>query len=419
MKGWIIAVAIILSLGLYANSSLAARVVLSCGSMGKELEVCRSSAEEWAKKTGNQVEVLASPSAAGERLAQYQLLLAAGSSDIDVFLIDTTWPGMLSEFFVDLYEYPEIRSAIPLHFKSFIDNNTIHGKLVALPWFIDAGLLYYRSDLLFQYGEKVPKTWKELTETAQKIQKAERARGNSKFWGYVFQGRAYEGLTCNALEWIDSWNGGTIVDSAGQITVDNPRAHQALQIAATWLNGSNPIAPRGALNYMEEEARGVFQSGNAAFMRNWPYALKLANAPDSPVRGKVKIASLPQGDDPKGRHSATLGGWSLAVSKYSHNKDAAVSLVQWLARPEEQKHRAEVLGQNPTIRSLYAADSELLHIFDIAIARPSGITGTKYNRVSSEFWDTAHQILSGETSVDDGIKNLRKRLEVISKGGKW
>lgn len=415
MWGWIIAVILSLS----ASSSLAARVVLSCGSMGKELEVCRASAEEWAKKTGNQVEVLASPSAAGERLAQYQLLLAAGSSDIDVFLIDTTWPGMLGDFFVDLKTYPEIRSAMPLHFKSFIENNTINGKLVALPWFIDAGLLYYRSDLLSRYGEKAPETWSELTRIARKIQKGERARGNSKFWGYVFQGRAYEGLTCNALEWIVSGGGGTIVDSSGKVTVDNPRAKQALQLAATWLNAADPIAPRGVLNYMEEEARGVFQSGNAAFMRNWPYALKLANAADSPVRGKVKISPLPKGEGPQAMHASTLGGWSLAVSKYSRSKDAAVSLVQWLARPEEQKRRAEALGQNPTIRSLYASDSELLKIFDIAVPRPAGVTGTKYNRVSSEFWDSAHRILSGESQVEDALKELTKRLQVISKGGKW
>ncbi|MFL5815847.1 MAG: ABC transporter substrate-binding protein [Bdellovibrionia bacterium] len=418
MWGWIIAIAVILSLGLSASSSLAARVVLSCGSMGKELEVCRSSAEAWAKKTGNQVEVLASPSAAGERLAQYQLLLAAGSSDIDVFLIDTTWPGMLGEFFVDLKSYPEVQAVTPLHFKSFIENNTVEGKLVALPWFIDAGLLYYRSDLLSRYQEKVPETWSELTRVAQKIQTSERARGNAKFWGFVFQGRAYEGLTCNALEWVDSWGGGTIVNSSGQITVDSPQASQAFELAAKWLNGSNPIAPRGVLNYMEEEARGVFQSGNAAFMRNWPYALKLADAPDSPVRGKVKIAPLPQGDSPQGKHIATLGGWSLAVSKYSRSKDAAVSLVQWLARPEEQKRRAEILGQNPTIRSLYH-DSELLKIFDVAVPRPSVVTGTKYNRVSSEFWDTAHTILSGEVRVQDGLKDLKKRLDVVSKGGKW
>ena len=122
-----------------------------------------------------------------------------------------------------------------------------------------------------------------MTETARFIQKAERDAGNSRMWGYVFQGRAYEGLTVNALEWLDSFNAGTIVDLDGKITVNNPRAAEALTLAASWIND---ITPQGVLNYSEEECRGVFQSGNAVFMRNWPYAWPLMNAQDSPVKDR-------------------------------------------------------------------------------------------------------------------------------------
>src|SRR5690606_11371827 len=105
--------------------------------------------------------------------------------------------------------------------------------------------------------------------SAEKIQNGERKAGNRNFWGFVFQGRAYEGLTCNALEWIHSFGGGTIADATGAVTINNPHAKKALTLAASWIG---TITPRGALNYMEEEARGVFQTGNAAFLRNWPYA---------------------------------------------------------------------------------------------------------------------------------------------------
>jgi trehalose/maltose transport system substrate-binding protein len=408
--------------------SLAARVVLSCGSIGKELEACRTSAEEWAQKTGNQVQVVASPGAAGERLAQYQLLLAAGGSDIDIFLIDTTWPGMLGDFFVDLNTSAEIRAATAHYFPAFIKNNTVHGKLVALPWFVDAGVLYYRRDLLKKYHEKVPETWDELTSSARKIQDGERAHGNPKFWGYVFQGRAYEGLTCNALEWIVSNGGGEIVDSSGQVTVDNPNAIGALSTAASWFNAKDPIAPRGVLNYMEEEARGVFQSGDAAFMRNWPYAMKLANSADSPVRGKVGMTLLPEGSGADRKHASTLGGWSLAVSRYSKNKNVAMSLVAWLARPQEQKHRALMLGENPTIMSLYKDPvllkdnpyfKTLLEVFKSAVPRPAQQTGTKYNRVSAEFWDSVHRVLSGEATPAVALRKLKTKLELIGRKGKW
>jgi trehalose/maltose transport system substrate-binding protein len=328
---------------------------------------------------------------------------------------------MLGDFFLDLTQDPAIRAEVGDHFPSFVKNNTVGGKLVAMPWFIDAGVLYYRSDLLARYGLGVPQTWEDLTLAARKIQKGERARGESRFWGLVFEARAYEGLTCNALEWIHGNGGGSIVDPTGKITVDNPRAAQALALAASWVND---IAPPGVLNYMEEEARGVFESGNAAFMRNWPYALKLAAAPESPVRGKVGVALIPKGAGEGASHSATLGGWSLAVSKYSRQKSAAVSLVAWLTRPEEQKRRALALGQNPTVQALYH-DSDLLRdnpalplllrAFEGTVARPSSIIGPAYNRVSSEFWDTVHRILSKEGIASDELHQLHQRLLFISR----
>ena len=185
-------------------------------------------------------------------------------------------------------------------------------ELVAMPWFTDAGLLYYRKDLLEKYGRKLPETWQEMTETARFIQKAERDAGNSRMWGYVFQGRAYEGLTVNALEWLDSFNAGTIVDLDGKITVNNPRAAEALTLAASWIND---ITPKGVLNYSEEECRGVFQSGNAVFMRNWPYAWPLMNAKDSPVKDKIGVAPLLKGG--RGRqahlHAGRLAACSIEV----------------------------------------------------------------------------------------------------------
>ena len=166
-----------------------------------------------------------------------------------------------------------------------------------------------------------------MTRTARHIQDAERAAGHASLWGYVFQGKAYEGLTCNTLEWVASHGGGTFVDPQGKITIDNPQAAQALDQAAGWIRS---IAPEGVLNYTEEESRGVFQSGNAVFMRNWPYALGLAEGPDSPIRGKVGVAPLPAGTGPGARHAATLGGWQIAVSKYSHHQQLAAELAVFL-----------------------------------------------------------------------------------------
>jgi trehalose/maltose transport system substrate-binding protein len=411
-------------MGLTAGGAAqAATISISCGAVGAELEFCRTGAQAWAKQTGNEVQIVSTPNSATERLALYQQLLAAGSGDVDVFQIDVVWPGLLGTHFLDLsseFSTDEVSA----HFAAIIENNTVDGQLVAMPWFTDAGLLYYRTDLLEKYGAKPPRTWQELYDTAKRIQDEERATGNDKMWGYVYQAKAYEGLTCNALEWIDSFGGGQIVDDKGKITVANDQAAAALTFAASTVG---TISPEGVLNYQEEEARGVWQAGNAVFMRNWPYAWGLGQAPDSPIHDKIGVAALPAGGE-KGKSTGTLGGWQLAVSKYSDSPKEAVDLVRYLTSPTEQKRRAIEGAYNPTIQALYQ-DTDILEaapfmgdLFETitnAVARPARVTGAKYNQVSAEFFNTAHQVLSGQAQAADALQALADKLDRLSRGGRW
>ncbi len=398
-------------------------VSIACGSVGVEFNLCKSGAEAWAKKTGNQVRVVSTPKDSNEILALYQQLLTAHSGDIDVLRIDVVWPALLAQHLLNLDEAVS-KEVVAQHFPAIIQANTVAGHLVALPWFTDAGLLYYRKDLLQKYGRTVPSTWQELTETAKVVQDGERKAGNARMWGFVFQGRAYEGLTCNALEWVDSFGGGAIVDGQGKVTINNPKAAQALTLAASWVK---TIAPDGVLNYAEEEARGAFQSGSAVFMRNWPYAWALSQAPDSPIKGKVGVAPLPKGG-PDGKHTGTLGGWQLAVSKYAKNAKAATDLAVYLTSPEEQKRAAVTSSLNPTIPALYKDPDvlkanpfmgDLLETFTSAVARPSRATGDRYNQVSSEFWNAVHDTLAGRSPADASLARLDHSLNRLSRGGKW
>jgi len=409
--------------GLALQGAEAETVSISCSALGKEYELCKSGAQAWAQKTGNDVRFVSTPNSATDRLALYLQMMAARSPDIDVFQIDVIWPGLLASHLLDLTPYvpPYVKAQ---HFQTIVDNDTVDGHLVAMPWFVDAGLLYYRKDLLEKYGAGVPEQWADLAATAQKIQSEERKAGNQRLWGFVFQGRAYEGLTVDALEWIASSGGGTIVDGSGKITVNNPKAVAALDQAASWVG---KIAPEGVLSYGEEEARGVFQSGDAVFMRNWPYAWALANAPDSPIRGKIGIAPLPKGG-PDGKHVAALGGQQLAVSKYSAHPDLAADLVLYLASAAEQKRRAVEGSFNPTIASLYK-DPEILRanpfmgqldaVFANTVARPSRVTGSKYNRVSTEFFTAVHATLSHQGDAATNLAGLEKLLNGISRNGRW
>ncbi|EOD77123.1 Maltose/maltodextrin ABC transporter, substrate binding periplasmic protein MalE [Grimontia indica] len=407
---------------LLSVSAYAETISISCGAVGQELELCQEGVSAWEKETGHTVKIVTTPNSTTERLALYQQLLAAGAKDIDVFQIDVIWPGILGNHFIDLKQYSN--GDEEAHFPSIVANNTVKGRLVAMPWFTDAGVLYYRTDLLEKYGEQPPTTWEQLTATAEKVQKGEREAGNDKMWGFVWQGRAYEGLTCDALEWVASYNGGTIVDEEGKVTINNDNAKQALTTAAGWVD---TISPPGVLNYGEEEARGVFQTGNAVFMRNWPYAWSLGNSDDSPVKGKIGVVALPKGGE-EGRHAGTLGGWQLSVSKYSESPEVAASLVMFLTSFNEQKRRAIKGSYNPTIETLYQ-DEEVLaaapffgslyNTFANGTPRPSTQTGAKYNQVSNAFWNATHSVLSGNKDADAALTKLNKDLKRISRNGRW
>ncbi|ROO05885.1 ABC transporter substrate-binding protein [Pseudomonas fluorescens] len=399
--------------------SNATDLTISCGAVGAELQLCKEAVEEWSKQTGNNVEVVSTPNSATERLSFYQQILSAQSTDIDIIQIDMVWPGMLAKHLMDLRDVLPA-NATQGYFQAQVDNATVNGRLVTMPWFTDSGLLYYRKDLLEKYNKQVPQTWEEMTATARDVQQAERNAGNANAWGYIFQGRAYEGLTCNALEWISSQPQGGLINQRGDIVVNSQASRAALTLAKSWVGD---ISPRGVLNYTEEEGRGVFQSGNALFMRNWPYVWALVQSQDSAVKDKVGVAPLPRGGE-TGEHASTLGGWGLAVSRYSAHPKLAAELVSYLSSAQEQKRRALKGGYNPVIESLYQ-DPELLaampyyaqlhSILNAGVVRPAAITADRYPRVSNAFFDRVHGVLAGELPVDQALAELESELTRIKR----
>jgi trehalose/maltose transport system substrate-binding protein len=385
------------------------------GNVGDELQATQEVADAFMAENPNiTVEIVSTPDFVEDRLGVYLQLFEAQSSEGDVFQIDVIWPGDLAEHFVDLNEYGGAEEVAD-HFPAIVENNTVDGKLVAIPWFTDAGLLYYRTDLLEKYDLDPPETWDELEAAATTIQDGERAAGNQDFWGYVWQGNAYEGLTCDALEWVASAGGGSIIEPDGVITINNQAAIDIVDQAAGWVD---TISPPGVTAYGEEDARGVWQAGNAAFMRNWPYAYSLGNADDSAVAGVFDVSPLPGAT--AGQSAATLGGWQLAVSAYSEHPEEAAKLAFYMASADEQKRRAIEYSLNPTIESLYS-DEEVLaaapffgSLFDVftnAVARPSTATAPNYSDVSSLFFTAVHGVLTGGSSAEDAFLELELDLE--------
>lgn len=409
------------SLLAFAASAQAAEIAMAANSTGKNLNFIRERLAEFEKQSGHKVKLVTMPPSSSEQFSQYRLWLAAGNTDVDVYQTDIVWAPQLADQFVDLTA--AAKDVIGQHFPSVVASQTVDGKLVAMPMYTDAPAMFYRRDLLDKYGKQPPKTWKEMAETAKEIQDKERAAGQKDMWGFVFQGSAYEGLTCNALEWVASAGGGHIVETNGDITINNEKAAAALDMAKSWIG---TISPQGALAYKEEEARGVWQTGNSVFMRNWPYAYALGNGADSAIKGKFSVAPLPAGADGEAPAS-TLGGWNVAVSKYSKSQDAAIELVKFLTSAETQKKRAVELSNMPTIAALYddkdvAAAQPFMPqwkpIFETAVPRPSAATKVKYNEVSSKFWGAVHSTLSGSGTAAENLELLEVELTDL-KGSGW
>jgi len=392
-------------------------ITVAAGAVGQELELTKKAAEMYMEIHPDvTVKVLDTPDMVQDRLGLYLQFLEAKSPEIDVYQVDVIWPGDLAQHFVDLYEY-NADKVVSMHFPAIDENNTVDGKLVAIPWFTDAGLLYYRTDLLEKYGLNPPATWDELEEAARIIQEGER-KTNPDFWGFVWQGNAYEGLTCDALEWLASNDAGTIISSDKKITIANSNAVEILEKVAGWVG---TISPSGVLTFAEEDARAVWQAGNAAFMRNWPYAYSLSKGEDSSVAGKFDVSPLPAGKS--GNGAATLGGWQLSVSKYSKNPEVAADFALFMAGYEVQKMRAVEGSFNPTIQALYA-DYEVLKanpffgsLYDVfvnAVARPSTATAPRYNEVSTLFFKAVHSILSGTADARNALEELALDLEDLT-----
>jgi trehalose/maltose transport system substrate-binding protein len=378
--------------------------------VGQGNDIDKALAAKFQADTGIQVTVIPRPQSATDTYAQYQRFFQGQSGDLDVMMVDVIWPGALAAHLVDLG--PKLGEAAKQHYPGIVDNDTVDGKLVGIPWFGDFGMLYYRTDLLQKYGISAPpKTWTELEQQAMKIVDGEKG-ANPNFGGFVYQGNAYEGLTCDALEWVASAGGGTIVDANKKATINNPQAIAILNKIKGWVG---TVSPRGVTSYQEEEARNAFQGGNAAFMRNWPYAYSAGQKDDSPVKGKFDVAPLPA--EGGGKPSGTVGGWQLSVSKYSKAVDAAVEFVRYAASPEIQTYRAVVGSFVPTIPAVaerpevVTAMPFLKNLASVErVTRPSKPLGERYNEGSTAFFQGVNQILNGQ-DASAVLPNVQRQIE--------
>jgi trehalose/maltose transport system substrate-binding protein len=415
---------VVLSLLLADCTSLHAPVTLTFVDQGWATPAFNQERErelqQFTRETGIQVKLLPSPESTREQLALWRELLRPGVSGPDVYTIDVIWPSMLNENFVNLKPY--FGSEISGGFPAITASYTVDNKLVAVPYDANIGLLYYRSDLLREYGYRGPPgTWDELESMAARIQAGERAKAKTakqQFWGFVWQGAATEALTCNALEWQAAEGGGQIIEQDKTISVNNVDAIRAWQRAARWVGS---ISPPGVVGYKEWDTLNVWVAGDAAFMRNWTSAYADSQAVGSPIHNKFEVSLLPGG---KAGRVGTLGGTGLAVSRFSTHPREAVELVRYLISRDVQVKRSRSLTEPPTRPELYRLPEVLepnprfallSQAFRTGIvSRPSNITGMKYEDVSNAYMQAVHAVLTGERSAPESAEALENELARIT-----
>jgi len=371
-------------------------------------------AKRFTHDTGIQVTVEPHSAASDQAYSQLARAFSEKSSSIDVAMIDVVWPGAFAPYLVNLK--PKLGKQSKLHLASIVANDTINGKLVAMPWFGDYGILYYRKDLLKKYHYSAPpKTWADLFTMAKKIQTGERS-SNPNFAGFVFQGNAYEGLTCNALEWIASAGGGHIIDN-GKVTIDNAKARKILDAFRAQIG---KVTPTGVTTYQEDQTEHAFDNGDAAFARNWPYQYGIGATAGSKVKGKFGVTVLPHGAS--GKPVGTVGGWQLAVSKFSKHPGAAIEFVRYMTSPPVEKFDAITNSNVPTIvsvaknKAVVKANPYLKPaIASVSrVTRPAKFLGTHYNEASKVVYQGINQILTGSSS-SQVLPQIKSKLQQILK----
>lgn len=357
-----------------------AGLTFAVGGAPNELEYWETVVKNFEKASGIRVKLLRQPTDTDQRRQGLVLALRGGRDVPDVFLMDVGWIGQFahSGWLEPLDEASEkkVYSIAENFFPSIVHSVDVYkDRLVALPVYVDGGMLYYRSDLLARYGAKEPpKTWDELVLLSKRALK-EREAGNAGFYGFAWQGAQYEGLVCNFLEFAGSAGGGVGIKN-GHFYADTPQNRKALEFMRFTIE--NRISPPNTFTEMrEEEVRNFFQRGGALFERNWPYAWALHNEAGSPVKGKTAIAPLPHFVG--GRSVAALGGWHVGVAAASGRKGDALKFAEYILSYKVQKDLALRLGWNPGRMDVYGDPevkerlphlAKLREIFENAIARP-------------------------------------------------
>jgi len=359
------------------------------------------------------------PSDTGQYFDQLRTQFQAGGGDIDVIGGDVIWPAQFAAngWIVDLSDRFEDAGRF---LEGPMQAMTYEGKVYGVPWYTDAGLLYYRKDLLEKSGySEPPRTWDELKEMALRVKQDSGVPA-----GFVFQGAEYEGGVCDGLEYI--WtHGGDVLDPEDptKVIIDSPESVAGLKTERSMVEEG--VAPEAVTTYKEDESHGAFLRGDAVFLRNWPYVYALVGDPEQSriEPGQVGISELPVGGEGQQSYSC-LGGWNFFINASSERQEEAWEFIRWMTEPEQLKVNALQGSRLPTRRGLYE-DREVLEKVPVArLGKEAIIQNSRPRPVSPYYSDMSLRMaeqfsasLKGEVSPEQAVKTLQGELQRLIEEG--
>jgi len=358
------------------------------------------------------VSMIELPEAADAQRSQFVTNLQAKSDRYDVLGIDVVWTAEFAKsgwlLALDEGQFP-----VNEMLKPAVETGRFEGKLWAIPYDTNGGLLFYRKDILDKAGKEPPKTFDEMTALCSLAQQ-------NNIGCYSGQFAKYEGLTVNFAEAVQAAGGEIMTDNGTKVALGAPATQGLTFLANGFKDGE---IPKPAITYMEQQSQRAFVAGELMFLRNWPYVYALAakNEPANKVRGKFGVVPLPGFT---GAGSSSLGGLNFAVSAFSKKQATAVEFTKFATSEENSKEMVGLTGNAPAWPSLYD-DPELVEKFPhlpvlkegMQTAKPRPVT-PYYQEVTTAIQENAYAALQGQKSPDQAINDMTTKLnEIAAQGG--
>lgn len=335
------------------------------------------------------------------------------SDQIDVFAVDLIWIPRFSKWCEPLGESFG-SAAVAGVIENALEPCYVEGSLVALPLYLDIGMMYYRRDILQRHPEaqvveerlRQSMTWSEFLSLRSIL-----ASDGRPF--YIFSGKDYEGLVCSYFELLVGQL--PAYSSAEAIDLSSAEARNALQMMVDFVRASG-VSPPQVIDFDENRSYDFMLATDGVFCRGWPNFLENYQTfySDTTTLRVIGRAALPhfQGMNPR----SVFGGWNLMLSKYSKHKPQALEFIRFLQSEESQKTMFEVGGYLPINRMVYEDEEFMSRHPHLAYYRSLLANGfhrpalTDYTRISDILSKYVHKALKGELSVDEALVNARREM---------